>query len=150
MNSAEHAYNKAGKSGKKTKFIDLQTAAADAKADRERFYSIARQRAEAPAEQIRQRLRKDDQYSAAERNYNRLIPKIAAYEVHGQTAERDAAVREQKRWANVMARRMAAMNIRSEDLRPRVPLREMFRYRIPAGRQRMRLLPRLRSNVTII
>ena len=119
VNSAEHAYNKAGKSGKKTRFIDPQTAAADAKADRERFYSIARQRAEAPAEQIRQRLRKDDQYSAAERNYNRLISKIAAYEVHGQTAERDAAEREQKRWANVMARRMAAMNIRSEDLRPR-------------------------------
>lgn len=119
VNSAEHAYNKAGKSGKKTRFIDPQTAAADAKADRERFYSIARQRAEAPAEQIRQRLRKDDQYSAAERNYNRLISKIVAYEVHGQKAERDAAAREQKRWANVMARRMAAMNIRSEDLRPR-------------------------------
>ena len=119
VNSAEHAYNKAGKSGKKTKFIDPQTAAADAKADRERFYSIARQRAEAPAEQIRQRLRKDDQYSAAERNYNRLTPKIGTYAAREQIYELKNAEKEQKHWAAVMAERMEALSISPDDLRPR-------------------------------
>ena len=100
-------------------YVDPKIAALDAKSEREHFYAVARDRANAPAEQMKARLRADERYREAERQYNRLMPMIGKYDAFGQAEESRKAKGEQKRWAAVMAERMAALNISPEDLRPR-------------------------------
>lgn len=100
-------------------YVDPKIAALDAKSEREHFYAVARDRANAPAEQMKARLRADERYREAERRYNMLTPKIGRYDAFGQAEESRKAKGEQKRWAAVMAERMAALNISPEDLRPR-------------------------------
>lgn len=68
---------------------------------------------------MKARLRADERYREAERQYNRLTPMIGKYDAFGQAEESRKAKVEQKRWAAVMAERMAALNISPEDLRPR-------------------------------
>ena len=116
LKTAEREYKN---SAKKEGYVDPKIAALDAQSEREHFYSVAKRRAEAPAEQTQERLRTDERYREAERRYNMLMPKIGRYEAFGQTEEAGKAKEEQKRWAAVMAERMQAMNISPEDLRPR-------------------------------
>lgn len=116
LKTAEREYKKIVK---KEAYTDPKIAAADAKTERERFYFVAKRRAEAPAEQMQDRLRADDRYRAAERNYNSLIPKIGTYAAREQIYELKNAEKEQKHWAAVMAERMEALSISPDDLRPR-------------------------------
>lgn len=116
LKTAEREYKN---SAKKESYVDPKIAALDAQAEREHFYSVAKRRAEAPAEQAHERLRTDERYREAERRYNMLTPKIGTYDAFGQTEELRKAKGEQKRWAAVMAERMQAMNISPGDLRPR-------------------------------
>ena len=116
LKTAEREYkNSAQKEG----YVDPKIAALDAQSEREHFYSVAKRRAEAPAEQAKERLRTDERYREAEQRYNMLMPKIGTYAAFGQTEELKKAKGEQKRWAAVMAERMNAMKISPEDLRPR-------------------------------
>ena len=116
LKTAEREYKN---SAKKEGYVDPKIAALDAQSEREHFYSVAKRRAEAPAEQAKERLRTDERYREAEQRYNMLMPKIGKYAAFGQTEELRKAKGEQKRWAAVMAERMQAMNISPEDLRPR-------------------------------
>ena len=116
LKTAEREYKN---SAKKDGYVDPKIAALDAQSEREHFYSVAKRRAEAPAEQAKERLRTDERYREAEQRYNMLMPKIGTYAAFGQTEELKKAKGEQKRWAAVMAERMNAMNISPEDLRPR-------------------------------
>lgn len=116
LKTAEREYKR---SAKKEGYVDPKIAALDAQSEREHFYSVAKRRAEAPAEQAKERLRSDERYRKAEQRYNMLMPKIGKYDAFGQTEELKKAKGEQKRWAAVMAERMNAMNISPEDLRPR-------------------------------
>ena len=103
----------------KVVYIPKDVAAADAKTDRDQFYSRARERASAPVEQVKKRLKADAEYTAAEKSWNVLeIPKAKA-ELYGTTEEVRKIKQKQAHWRQVMARRMAALNISPEDLIPR-------------------------------
>lgn len=105
-------------------YVDPEVARINAKADRERFYSHARERAEAPARQARERLQADLPYRVAERSWNDLKIPQARAEISGDVQEQKRISQEQTRWRAVMAERMAALSISPEDLKPRFRCRK--------------------------
>ena len=116
LKTAEREYKK---SVKKESYVDPKIAAADAKAEREHFYSVARRQAEAPAEQAKERLRADERYKAAEKALNALKIPQARAEITHDAAELKRIGKERTCWKAVLIERMKALNITSEDLKPR-------------------------------
>jgi hypothetical protein len=100
-------------------FVSPEVAAANARADRERYYSIARDHANAPVESTLRRLRTNQDYVAAENAVKKLDIEIARKDVYGTANEVATLQREQNRWKAAMAERMADMNISPDDLKPR-------------------------------
>lgn len=93
-------------------------AAADAKADRDRFYAARRHLAEAPVEQFQRQLDADKRYHELDVEQRKLTPHIARLEVAGEHAKAEECKRKQKSLKVQMARRMEALGISSDDLKP--------------------------------
>lgn len=116
LKTAEREYKN---SAKKEGYVDPKIAALDAQSEREHFYSVAKRRAEAPAEQAKERLRSDERYRTAEKALNDLKIPQARAEITNDTAELKRIGKERTSWKAVLLERMKAMNISPEDLRPR-------------------------------
>lgn len=107
------------KTVKEKSYVDPKIAALDADAERKRFYALALDRANAPAEAMQDRLRADDKYREAEKAWNGLKIRQAKAEIEDNTEEIGQIREEKKRWRSIMAERMAALNISPADLKPR-------------------------------
>lgn len=100
-------------------YVTPAVAAANAKADRERYYARLQEKANAPALQHKKRLEQDEQYAQAQKEVNIMQYSIAKAELDGDAKRLKGLRAQERRWQKVIRERMAALNISDEDLRPR-------------------------------
>ena len=99
---------------------DFRTQAekdADARTDREEYYSRLRREAERPAELMKARLFGDGVYSDLFKRSRAMEPKIVRMEFEGKNAEKLKA--EQAKLKGLLAQRMAELGVQAKDLTPR-------------------------------
>lgn len=104
-------------SDKQTSCSDHLEAAADARAEFDRYYDELRRRALNRAEWFENCLEQDDTYRRVNGDLQALKPKIARAEIY-RAPELAWLLSEQKRLEGERARRMAALNISEVDLTP--------------------------------
>lgn len=96
---------------------NARNAAFDARTEREHWYAVRRQEAEDRARRYVRIAEQDETYSCAQKTIKRLEVKIAKAEVFS-LPDPEALRRERLEQCAVRARRLAALHICEEDLRP--------------------------------
>ena len=99
--------------------VSPAVAAVNASADRDRYYADLQRKANAPAEQMFERLKNDVEYSKANKEQRQAELDAVKAEVAGDIRATKNHKEKARYWTRVMRMRMEKLGILPEDLKPR-------------------------------